>query len=148
MTTPQNHDPGSTLADRLNYAIRISDLSDQQILDGIVAQGGHLSRNALYQLRSGKKQNPQLGTINSLAGVLGVSVAFLTDFGSTPGAAAAVADVETRAALKILQRDAGVKEVLFRMGEMSPEARGVLASMSEQLVQLNRKHAKPHDEPE
>jgi transcriptional regulator with XRE-family HTH domain len=148
MTTPQDHDPGSTFADRLNYAIRHSGRSDQQILDGIVAQGGHLSRNALYQLKSGKKQNPQLGTISSLARVLGVSVAFLTDFDSTPSAAAAVADAETQAALKILQRDAGVKEVLFRMGEMSPEARSVLATMSEQLVQLNSKHAKPRDEPE
>ncbi|EOD69623.1 helix-turn-helix domain-containing protein [Amycolatopsis vancoresmycina] len=146
MTTPPGHDPGSTLAERLNYAIRASGLTDQQILDRIEAGGGHLSRNALYQLKTGKSQNPTLETIGSLAKVLNVAVAFLTDFGGRSEAAAAVEDAETRAALKLLREDAGVKEVLFRMGQMDPGARSVLASMSEQLVALNRKH-KPREKP-
>ncbi|MEV4056201.1 helix-turn-helix transcriptional regulator [Amycolatopsis sp. NPDC049688] len=147
MTTPQGHDPGSTLPERLNYAIRASGLTDQQILDRIEAEGGHLSRNALYQLKTGKSQNPTLETIGSLAKVLNVAVAFLTDFGPRSEAAAAVEDAETRAALKLLREDAGVKEVLFRMGQMDPDARSVLASMSEQLVALNRKH-KAREKPE
>ncbi len=146
MATPQDHDPGSNLSERLSYAIRVSGLTDQQILDRIDAAGGHLSRNALYQLKTGRSQNPTLETIGSLAKVLEVGVAFLTDFDHTPKAAAAIEDAETKAALKLLREDAGVKEVLFRMGKMSPEARSVLASMSKQLVALNQKH-KPREDP-
>jgi transcriptional regulator with XRE-family HTH domain len=136
-------DPGSTFAERLTYAIRLSGLSEKEILDAIETQGGHLSRTSLHRLKTGVQQNPQLATISWLAKVLGCSVAFLTDFDSTPAAAAAVEDAETQAALEILRRDAGVKTVLFRMGEMSSDARQVLANMSAQLVQLNAKHAQP-----
>ncbi|RSN38588.1 hypothetical protein DMC64_41715 [Amycolatopsis sp. WAC 04197] len=149
MTEPKDLEPGSTFADRLTYLIRMhpDEPGDMEISAKITEQGGQLSRNAVYRLRTGRETNPTLATINSLVKLFGCSSSFLTDFSAKPGTEAAPADAddETQRALELL-KEAGVKEVLNRMGQMGADSRKILINMSEQLAALNQKHAP--DKPE
>jgi len=136
--TGRNDDIGATFGDRVNYLIRTHPdrPTDAEICKGIEQQGGHLSATQLGKIRKGMGNNPTLATAHQLAAYFGVEQSFLTDF-SNPEAA--VRTVDERA-LQILQR-AGVKDVLFRMGSMSPAALDVLSTVSKQLVELNQEHA-------
>lgn len=83
------------------------------------------SHTYIWQLRTGRRDNPTIGVLESLADLFGVPVTYFTEAG--PAAAALREELEVIAAM----RDAGVMQVMNRVRGMSPSDRRVLLSFIE-----------------
>lgn len=94
-----------------------------------VAAGVGVSRQHLYDLLSGKKTRPAWDLVTRLAEFFGVSVVY---FGNDEAAERYSQQLDLLAALG----KADVKDIALRSGQLSPEHRGVLIGLLEQLQSL------------
>jgi transcriptional regulator with XRE-family HTH domain len=99
-----------------------------------IATGVGVSRQHLYDLMSGKKQRPAWDLVNNLANFFGVSVVY---FGDDDAAEEYAEQLELLAALS----KSDVKDIALRSGQLSPQHRGVLINMLEQLQSLEREES-------
>nr|WP_246422459.1 helix-turn-helix transcriptional regulator [Nocardiopsis mwathae] len=99
-----------------------------------VASGVGVSRQHLYDLLSGKKQRPAWELVNNIANFFGVSVVY---FGDDTAAEEYAQQLELLVALG----KSDVKDIALRLGQLSPQHRGLLMNMMEQLQSLEQDDA-------
>lgn len=82
-------------------------------------QGVAISHTYIWQLRTGRRDNPTVQHLTALAGYFGVPVAYFIDDEVTRR-------VDGQLALLRSLRDAGVTEIALRAADVSPEGREVI----------------------
>ncbi|HEY0001113.1 MAG TPA: helix-turn-helix domain-containing protein [Actinoplanes sp.] len=96
------------------------------------AQGVPISHTYIWQLRTGRRDNPTVQHLTALATYFGVPVAYFLD------------DEQTRridAQLELLQtfRDAGVTEIALRAADVSPRGRDTINELIRQVWEAERR---------
>lgn len=106
-------------------------LSNEEVSDAIRAQGlPSVSGQYLWQLRKGKRDNPRLQHIQSLATYFRVPVAYFFD---DDVAEAYEADMELVAAV----RDPDVREIAVRAADLTPAGRRAVLALIDSTRQLD-----------
>ena len=129
--------PARTLAEKLDQLFRTmhprgrDEYSYREVAAGIRAQGGprRMSATYLWQLRTGRKDNPSRRHLAALATFFGVPVSYFFDD-------ALAAQIDAELALLRALRDASIRRIALRAAEVSPEGLRAIADMIEQVRQL------------
>jgi transcriptional regulator with XRE-family HTH domain len=95
-------------------------------------QGVPISHTYIWQLRTGRRDNPTVQHLTALAGYFGVPVAYFLD------------DEQTRrvdAQLDLLRtiRDAGVTEIALRAADVSPRGRETITELIRKVWESERR---------
>lgn len=95
------------------------------------AGGPTISATYVWQLRSGRRDNPTKRHMEALAGFFGVPVAYFFDDESA-------SRIDAELDLLVALRDSGVRQLAIRTLELSPEARRMVADLVEHAVRLDQ----------
>lgn len=125
-----------TLADRLDYLMRTvhppgrGEYTHEEVAAEIAAQGGPtISGSYIWQLRTGRKDNPTKKHIEALARFFGVSPLYFFDDTEAER-------VEAELALLAAMRDQGIRRLALRSSGLRPESLEAITSMVEQARRL------------
>jgi transcriptional regulator with XRE-family HTH domain len=120
-----------TLADKLDRLFRSvrrrggDEFSYEEVARGIRERGGPtISGTYVWQLRTGKRDNPTKSHLEALAGFFGVSPAYFLD-------EAEAARVESQLELLAAMRDSGVSRIALRSVGLSPQTLDAIAGIIE-----------------
>ncbi len=129
--TQQPEAGGETLANKLDELFRKGhpggrgEYTYEEVAEGIRRQGGPtISATYLWELRTGKKDNPRKRHLEAIAAFFGISPEYFFD---TKTAERISAQLDLFAAM----RDAGVRDLALRAAELSPEALRTIARVIE-----------------
>jgi transcriptional regulator with XRE-family HTH domain len=128
--------PAKTLAQKLDYLFQLvhpgrrGEFTHKEVADEIAARGGPtISATYVWELRTGRKDNPTLKHIEALAQFFHVPPAYFLDENE---AKRIDAELELLGAL----RDASVRHMALRAAGLSPESLGTITEMIERVRQL------------
>jgi ESX-1-secreted protein regulator len=133
--------------DRLFKAVHPAgrrEYSYEEVSRGIRARGiTTMSDSLLWELRTGKKDNPKMRQIEALADFFGVPVTYFFD---TADSAQLYEQIESLP----IALDSDVRRIALRAADLSPESRAVIGEMIEQARKIEAMHsgrrgAEPHD---
>ncbi|MEV8509849.1 helix-turn-helix domain-containing protein [Actinoplanes sp. NPDC051475] len=125
--------------DRLFTQVRAAgqgEISYMAVAEAIRAeQGIQISHTYIWQLRTGRRDNPTVQHLKGLAGFFGVPVAYFLD------------DDEARkidGQLQLLRtlKDAQVTEIALRAADVSPSSRDTIGELVRKVWELERDRAK------
>ncbi|MFI7603376.1 helix-turn-helix domain-containing protein [Actinoplanes sp. NPDC049681] len=125
--------------DRLFTQVRAAgqgEISYMAVAEAIRAeQGIQISHTYIWQLRTGRRDNPTVQHLTGLAGYFGVPVAYFLD------------DDEARkidGQLQLLRtlKDAQVTEIALRAADVSPSSRDTIGELVRKVWELERDRAK------
>ncbi|KJK44210.1 XRE family transcriptional regulator [Lentzea aerocolonigenes] len=123
------------IAGKLNHLFRTVRRGEDEYSNKTVAeaisetQGVPISHTYIWQLRTGRRDNPTVQHLSALATFFGVPVAYFLDDAET---ARIDQDLELLAAM----REAGVTEIAMRSAGLSDSSRTAVADMITQLWRL------------
>lgn len=124
-----------TFAERLDLLFKSAhpsgqpEVGYQEVVDAISRGGGpSVTSSYLYMLRTGRRENPSVQLMQSLARYFNVPVAYFLD---DKVAAELASQLDLLAAL----RDSDVQRLALRSHGLSPESRAALSTMIERLRQ-------------
>lgn len=127
---------GSTLAEKLDRLFKSGHPSGggeytyEEVADGIKRLGlTPISPSYLWELRTGKKDNPRMQHLESIAAFFGVTPA---DFYNEE----AFDRIEARLELFAALRDAGVEQLALNAADLSPETLRTITQLVERARQL------------
>lgn len=127
---------GETLAERLTRLFEIvhprdrGPYSNEEVAQKIAETGGpKISHVYVWQLRTGRRDNPTKRHLEALANFFGVPVAYFFD---DEEAAAVSEELETLRAM----RDAGVQRVAARVAGLSPKSLNAVLAQIEHVREL------------
>lgn len=124
-------EPGS-LADKLNHLVATvqppgrGPYTLDEMVAGIRANGGSVSRTNLNALLLGKRNNPTKSTLEAIARFFGVSVSYLHD---DPHPQVTAAEHE----LLLVIRRAGLHDIVREAGRLRPDTRQALGRVISDL---------------
>ncbi|SFQ30030.1 hypothetical protein SAMN05421854_110170 [Amycolatopsis rubida] len=132
---------GSTIAERLNYLINLrpesegGPWSDLEIAEGIEAQGlGKISAQTVWRLRTGRADDPKVGTLSIVARFFGVNTGYFTDDDPSES----VAEIR----YLLAHRDGELLDAMMRMGGLSNSNFQTVNNMIGALSEAERKHGR------
>lgn len=131
------HPPAATLAQRLSHVIETmhpagrGPWTNEEIAQMCQKRGFTCSTTYLWQLRTGRRDNPTMRHLEGLAAVLGVPPAYFFDQSVTDRVDA---ELETLAAL----RDSSVRQIAQRAIDLSPAGRASIAALIDNALALER----------
>jgi transcriptional regulator with XRE-family HTH domain len=134
-----------TLAEKLNTLFdTVRDERGREYSNQRVAVAIGVSDAYIGYLRRGERTNPTKSSLEALAKFFGVSPEFFFD------TAAAERVTEQLRQLRLLSRlrDAGALKVAMRLGGLSPRSLETVATMVDQLRELERLPAAPESDPD
>lgn len=127
---------GRTLAQKLDHLFRTvhprgrGEYSYAEVAVGIKDRGGPtVSASYLWELRTGRADNPTKKHLEALADFFGVNPSYFFDEGS-------VARIEAQLDLLAALRDAGVREIALRASGLSPRGLAALRGVIEHIRQV------------
>ncbi|ONI81940.1 hypothetical protein ALI22I_37795 [Saccharothrix sp. ALI-22-I] len=126
---------GGSLADKLNRLFSTvrkhgdAEHSNSAVAAAITEQGVPISHTYIWQLRTGRRDNPSIQHLTALAKFFGVPVAYFLD---EEESAKVDRDLELLATL----RDAGVTEIALRAADLSAGSREAVNDLVAQLWKL------------
>lgn len=129
-----------TLAEKLNHLVDVVHPPDrgpftlEELVAGIRASGGSVSRANLNSLRLGRRDNPSRSTLEDLARFFGVSVSYLVD---DPHPEVTPDEHE----LLLIIRRAEIHGLIREIGRLRPETRQALDRV---VVNLREMHSAEH----
>ncbi|WP_045745594.1 helix-turn-helix domain-containing protein [Actinoplanes rectilineatus] len=113
--------------DRLFRAAGRPEPSYMTVADGIRdGQGVPISHTYIWQLRTGRRDNPTLQHLTALAAYFGVPVAYFLDDEQARR-------IDTQLGLLSRLRDAGVAEIALRAADVSPRGREMISEAIRQV---------------
>lgn len=125
-----------SLADKLDRLFRTihprqrGEYSYKEVADEIAARGGPtISATYLWELRTGRKDNPTLKHVEALAQFFGVPPAYFLDQDAT-------LRIDEELALLGALRDASVRHMALRAAGLSHASLGTITEMIERVRQL------------
>lgn len=125
-----------TLAEKLDHLFRTihptgrGEHSYAEVADGIRARGGPtVSASYLWELRTGRADNPTKKHLEALADFFGVNPSYFFDEKS-------VARIDAQLDLLAALRDAGVREIALRAFGLSPRGLTALRGVIEHIRQV------------
>ncbi|MFV2117040.1 helix-turn-helix domain-containing protein [Streptomyces sp. Act-28] len=95
-------------------------------------QGVSISHTYIWQLRTGRRDNPTLQHLTALANFFGVPVAYFLDN-------EVAKEVDSELELLSALRNAGVSEIALRAADLSSESRETISHMINKVWELERK---------
>ncbi|MCE7008180.1 helix-turn-helix domain-containing protein [Kibdelosporangium philippinense] len=138
MTEPD--EGGSRIAEKLNHLFHTVHRGDGEYSNKAVAeaiaekQGVQISHTYIWQLRTGRRDNPTIQHLTALAKFFGVPVVYFLDDAET---ARINQDLELLAAM----REAGITEIALRTADLSDSSRTAVGDMVTQLWRLEHPSA-------
>ncbi|MET8763195.1 helix-turn-helix domain-containing protein [Lentzea sp. NPDC004782] len=133
MTEPD--EGASRIADKLNHLFRTvrrgeDEHSNKAVAEAIAEQQGvPISHTYIWQLRTGRRDNPTIGHLTALATFFGVPVAYFLDDAES-------ARIDQDLELLSAMREAGVTEIALRTADLSDGSRAAVSDMISQLWRL------------
>lgn len=128
--------PARTLAEKLDRLFRTmhprhrGEYSYKEVADAIAASGGPtISATYLWELRTGRKDNPTVRHVEALAQFFGVPPAYFLD-------EEVAGQIDTELELLRALRDASVRHMALRATGLSPASLGAITEMIERVRQL------------
>jgi transcriptional regulator with XRE-family HTH domain len=125
-----------TLAEKLNRLFSAvhprghSEFSSEEVAEAIRDRGGpSISATYIWQLRTGRRDNPTKKHLEALADFFGVSPAYFFD-------EAAAARIEAELDLLAALRDAPVRQMALRASGLSAQSLKAIAEMIERVREL------------
>lgn len=125
-----------TLAEKLDHLFRTiyprdrGEYSYAEVAEGIRARGGPtVSASYLWELRTGRADNPTKKHLEALADYFGVNPSYFFDRES-------VARIEAQLDFLAALRDAGVREIALRASGLSPRGLAALRGVIEHIRQV------------
>jgi len=122
-----------TLAEKLDHLFRTvharnrGELSYAEVAEGIRAHGGpSISASYLWELRTGRADNPTKRHLEALADYFGVNPSYFFD-------EEAAARIEEQLDLLAALRDVGVREIALRTSGLSPEGLAAIRGVIEHV---------------
>lgn len=122
-----------TLADKLDQLFKTAhprgrgELSYEEVAAGINARGGEISASYLWELRTGKKDNPRLQHLTAIADYFDVPTSYLIEEGEE------AAQIHAELRLLAAMREKRIQQIAARALGLSPEALGAIADVVERL---------------
>ncbi|MGA5301053.1 helix-turn-helix domain-containing protein [Nucisporomicrobium flavum] len=101
-------------------------------------QGIQISHTYIWQLRTGRRDNPTIQHLKGLATFFGVPVAYFLDDGEAR-------KIDDQLALLRTLRDAQVTEIALRAADVSPSSRNTIGELVRKVWELERDRAKGDD---
>lgn len=131
--------PGASFAQRLDYLFEHirppgkpdAQYSNRDVAEGAKAKGYSITAMYVWQLRTGKRDNPGLSYVEALAAFFGVPATYFLD----PEVQRLV---EAQISLVASLRDAGVHNLAMRAHGLSPEGLAAIESMIDHVRALER----------
>lgn len=128
--------PGKTFAERLDFLIRTvrpagqGEYTYEELAAEIAGRGGPtISGSYIWQLRTGKKDNPTKKHIEALASFFGVPAAYFFD-------AKEAERIDAELKLLAAMRDSGVRSIALRSSGLSRASLEAISIMIEQTRRL------------
>lgn len=116
-----------------------AEYSYMAVAEGIRAdQGIQISHTYIWQLRTGRRDNPTVQHLKGLATFFGVPVAYFLDDGEAR-------KIDGQLALLSTLRDAQVTEIALRAADVSPSSRDTIRELVQKVWELEQDRAKKHD---
>jgi transcriptional regulator with XRE-family HTH domain len=126
--------PESAFADRLNHLVAtVHPASRGPYTDAEIGVAVGVTAQAVRYWRQGKRSNPTLVSLQKLAQVFGVPVAYFFD-----DQTANQLDGELR--VLTAMRDQGVRQIALRSAGLSPEGRAAIVEMIKRIGQIEASH--------
>lgn len=98
-------------------------------------QGIQISHTYIWQLRTGRRDNPTVQHLTGLATFFGVPVAYFLDD-------AEARKIDSQLALLTTLRDAQVAEIALRAADVSPSSRDTIGELVRKVWELERRRGK------
>lgn len=143
MATEHAHEPTTAATglaarlDRLFTTMRPSpdrEYTHEEVAQAIGTSGGpSISATYVWQLRTGRRDNPTKRHLEALAGFFGVAPAYFFDDDRAD-------EVDRQLALVAAMRDTGVRSVALRASGLSPQSIEALLLMVERVRELEGVH--------
>jgi len=128
--------------DRLFQQVRSAgqgEFSYMAVAEAIRArQGIQISHTYIWQLRTGRRDNPTVQHLTGLATFFGVPVAYFLDD-------AEARKIDSQLALLSTLRDAQVTEIALRAADVSPSSRNTIGELVRKVWELERNRGKSDD---
>lgn len=125
--------------DRLFQQVRSAgqgEFSYMAVAEAIRAQQGiQISHTYIWQLRTGRRDNPTVQHLTGLATFFGVPVAYFLDD-------AEARKIDSQLALLSTLRDAQVTEIALRAADVSPSSRNTIGELVRKVWELERNRGK------
>jgi transcriptional regulator with XRE-family HTH domain len=122
-----------TLAERIDYLFRTvhsrgrGEVSYAEVAEAIRAQGGpSISASYLWELRTGRADNPTKRHLEAIADYFGVKPSYFFD-------EADAERIQEQLGLLALIRDAGIREIALRSTGLSPEGLAAIRGVIEHV---------------
>lgn len=131
----------SSLAGKLDRLFRQvrgagqSEISYMAVAEGIRQQGVQISHTYIWQLRTGRRDNPTLQHLRGLAAFFGVPVAYFLDDDEAR-------KIDDQLALLRTLRDAQVTEIALRAADVSPSSRDTIGELVRKVWELEQQRDK------
>ena len=101
-------------------------------------QGIQISHTYIWQLRTGRRDNPTVQHLRGLATFFGVPVAYFLDDDEAR-------KIDGQLALLSTLRDAQVTEIALRAADVSPSSRDTIRELVQKVWELEQERAKNQD---
>lgn len=99
-------------------------------------QGISISHTYIWQLRTGRRDNPTIQHLTALATFFGVPVAYFLDDEESK-------QIDSELELLAALRDTGVTEIALRAADLSPGSRETISNMVLKVWELENEQRKP-----
>jgi transcriptional regulator with XRE-family HTH domain len=99
-------------------------------------QGISISHTYIWQLRTGRRDNPTIQHLTALATFFGVPVAYFLDDEESK-------QIDSELELLAALRDTGVTEIALRAADLSPGSRETISNMILKVWELENEQRKP-----
>lgn len=107
--------------------------TDRAIADALTDSGYKVSHTTIWALRTGETANPPVGTLQALADLFGVNLAYFVDD-------EAAARIEPQLELADRLRNADVRAVALRAADLTPEGLRSAMAILDQIAALERRN--------
>lgn len=125
-----------TLAEKLDRLFKRAypggrgEYSYEEVAEGVNRRGGTtISATYLWELRTGKKDNPRKKHLEAIADFFGIPPRYFFDDDST-------ARIDAQLELFAAMREAGIRQLALRATDLSPETLHTIAQLIERARQL------------
>ncbi|MGQ0838543.1 helix-turn-helix domain-containing protein [Actinokineospora sp.] len=138
-------DAGTTLADKLNRLVATvhpagrGPFTNEEIAAAIRAeQGVEVTHSAISAWRRGTRDNPTFRHLAALAKFFGIPIGYFSDD-------AEAARLDEQLDLVAAWRDAQIRAIAMRAGELSAAGRAAILEMANRVCEIERGAGKPPD---
>ncbi|SDC15093.1 helix-turn-helix domain-containing protein [Actinokineospora iranica] len=140
-------DGGNTLAEKLNRLVTTvhpagrGPFTNEEIAAAIRGeQGIEVSHSAISAWRRGARDNPSFRHLEALAKFFGVPIGYFSDDAES-------ARIDEQLDLVAAWRDAQVRAIAMRAGELSEAGRAAILEMTNRVREIERSAGKPAERP-